>query len=45
MWTNLLLPRVLAAGPHARIVNVASTGYVLSEALLDYNFDVGILKV
>lgn len=41
LWTNLLLPRVLAAGGNARIVNVASTGYVLSEARLDdVNWDV-----
>ncbi|CZR51939.1 related to retinol dehydrogenase 12 [Phialocephala subalpina] len=42
LWTNLLLPRVLAAGGNARIVNVASTGYVLSEARLDdVNWDHG----
>lgn len=35
LWTNLLLPKVLAASEHARIVNVASTGYVLSDARLD----------
>lgn len=40
LWTNLLLERVLAAGPHARIVNVASTGYTLSDVRLeDWNFD------
>ena len=42
LWTNLLLPRVLnAKGENARIVNVSSTGYVCSDALLDdYNFEV-----
>jgi NAD(P)-dependent dehydrogenase (short-subunit alcohol dehydrogenase family) len=41
LWTNLLLPRVLAAGPHARIVNTSSTGYTTGDVRLDdYNFDV-----
>ena len=29
LLTNLLMPEILAAGPHARVVNVSSTGYVL----------------
>ncbi|KAE9380548.1 short-chain dehydrogenase [Stipitochalara longipes BDJ] len=42
LWTNLLLSRVLAAGPHARIVNVASTAYAMSDANLNnYNWDDG----
>lgn len=41
LWTNLLLERVLAAGGHARIVNVSSTGYLLSDVRLeDANWDV-----
>ena len=41
LLTNLLLPRIVAAGPHARIVVVASTGYTLGDVQLDnYNFDV-----
>lgn len=35
LWTNLLLERVLAAGGHARIVNVSSTGYLLSDVRLE----------
>ncbi|TVY19062.1 Retinol dehydrogenase 11 [Lachnellula arida] len=42
LLTNLLLPRIVAAGPHARIVNVASTGYVLGDLDIEnYNFDNG----
>ncbi|TVY33315.1 Retinol dehydrogenase [Lachnellula subtilissima] len=42
LLTNLLLPRIVAAGPHARIVNVASTGYVLGDLDMEnYNFDSG----
>jgi len=41
LLTNLLLPRIMAARPHTRIVNVASTGYTLGDVQLDnYNFDV-----
>jgi len=37
----MLLPRVLAARPHARIVTVATTGCVISEVnLRNYNWDV-----
>lgn len=44
LWTNLLLPKVLAAAPGARIVTVASTGYVLSDvALDDINWSVSLL--
>lgn len=43
LWTNLLMPRVLATGPHARIVKVASTAHTVSETPLDnYNWDVRI---
>ncbi|TVY24980.1 Retinol dehydrogenase [Lachnellula hyalina] len=42
LLTNLLLPRIVAAGPHARIVNVASTGYMLGDLDMEnYNFDNG----
>lgn len=44
LLTNLLLPRIIAAGPNSRIVNVASTGYMLGDVQLDnYNFDVDVL--
>ncbi|KAG4437995.1 hypothetical protein IFR05_006535 [Cadophora sp. M221] len=35
LWTNLLLPRVPAAGPNVRILNVASSVYVMSDVNLD----------
>ncbi|KAH6713788.1 hypothetical protein BKA61DRAFT_482364, partial [Leptodontidium sp. MPI-SDFR-AT-0119] len=35
LWTNLLLPRILAAGPNARILNVASSAYVMNDVNLD----------
>lgn len=45
LLTNLLLPNIIAAGPHARVVNVSSTGYSLGDVRLeDWNFDVSSLS-
>jgi len=42
LWTNLLVPRIEAAGPGSRIVMVASTGYVLGGLRIDdVNWDDG----
>lgn len=42
LLTNLLLPKIIAAGPGARIVNLTSDGYDLSPVRLDdYNFTQG----
>ncbi|TAQ86049.1 hypothetical protein B7494_g5634 [Chlorociboria aeruginascens] len=42
LLTNLLMPLIVAAGDGARIVNVASDGFALSEVRFDdYNFDDG----
>ena len=42
LLTNLLIPKILAAGKGSRIVNVASTGYTLSDIPFDnVNFDDG----
>ncbi|RDL31496.1 Uncharacterized protein BP5553_09705 [Venustampulla echinocandica] len=40
LLTNLLMPKILAAGPGARIVNVSSTGHLLHDVnweSLDFN--------
>ncbi|KAH7304206.1 short-chain dehydrogenase [Stachybotrys elegans] len=42
LFTNLILPKVLAAGPGARIVNVTSRGHRIGPVRLDdYNFSDG----
>ncbi|KAK9365629.1 short-chain dehydrogenase [Lipomyces kononenkoae] len=42
LLTNLLMPKLVAAGPGARIVNVSSIGYLLSEVRFeDLNFQDG----
>jgi len=44
LWTNLLVPRIEAAGPGSRIVMVASTGYVLGGLRIDdVNWDASLL--
>ncbi|KAH6714353.1 short-chain dehydrogenase [Leptodontidium sp. MPI-SDFR-AT-0119] len=35
LWTKLLLPRVLAAGPNGRVVNLGSMAYVMGDVNLD----------
>lgn len=41
LLTNLLMPKILAAGRGARIVNVSSNGYELAGVRFDdYNFEV-----
>lgn len=43
LLTNLLLPKILAAGKGSRIVNVSSTGFELAGVRFDdYNFEVSI---
>ncbi len=42
LLTNLLMPKIEAAGKGARIVNLSSSGYGLGEVRFDdYNFDNG----
>ena len=42
LLTNLLMPKILAAGNGSRIVNLSSNGHYLSEMRFhDYNFDHG----
>ncbi|KAK6381663.1 hypothetical protein LTS17_004722 [Exophiala oligosperma] len=41
LLTNLLMPKILAASPDARVVNVASYGNVLSNVLDDPSFNDG----
>ncbi|KAE8451268.1 hypothetical protein EG329_004433 [Mollisiaceae sp. DMI_Dod_QoI] len=42
LLTNLLMPKILAAGKGARIVNVSSTGFELAGVRFDdYNFEEG----
>ncbi|PVH84908.1 NAD(P)-binding protein [Cadophora sp. DSE1049] len=42
LLTNLLMPKILAAGQGARIVNVSSNGYELAGVRFDdYNFEEG----
>ncbi|KAH9224792.1 hypothetical protein DL95DRAFT_473426 [Leptodontidium sp. 2 PMI_412] len=44
LLTNLLMPKILAAGRGARIVNVSSNGYELAGVRFDdYNFEDGIV--
>lgn len=41
LFTNLIMPKLLAAGPGARIINVGSDGYRLGAIrYFDYNFHV-----
>ncbi|KAF8855918.1 hypothetical protein BDZ45DRAFT_745925 [Acephala macrosclerotiorum] len=42
LLTNLLIPKILTAGPGARIVNLSSNGYQVGEVRFDdYNFSDG----
>ncbi|KAI0383626.1 retinol dehydrogenase 13 [Hypomontagnella monticulosa] len=42
LLTNLIMPKIIAAGPGARIVNVSSRGHKISGVRLDdYNFSNG----
>lgn len=42
LFTNLIMPRILAAGKGARIINVSSSGHKRSAFRFeDYNFEVG----
>jgi NAD(P)-dependent dehydrogenase (short-subunit alcohol dehydrogenase family) len=42
LLTNLLMPKILAAGKGARIINVSSDGYLISPFRFeDYNFSAG----
>jgi hypothetical protein len=46
LFTNLILDKVLASGPGARIVNVSSDGYRLGHVrYYDYNFHVSISQM
>lgn len=41
LFTNLIMPKLLASGPRARVVNVGSDGYRLGAIrYFDYNFHV-----
>ena len=41
LLTNLIMPKILAAGPGARIVNVSSVSHRMADVnLVDYNFEV-----
>lgn len=45
LLTNLLMPKILAASPEARVVNVSSYGNVLSNVLNDPSFKDGKVYV
>ena len=41
LLTNLIMPKILAAGPGARIVNLSSSAHRMADVNLDdYNFEV-----
>ena len=44
LLTNLIMPKILAAGPGSRIVNVSSSAHRMSDIRLkDWNFEVRLL--
>ena len=46
LLTDLIMPKILAAGPGARIVNLSSLSHRMADVNLDdYNFDVNPLSL
>lgn len=45
LFTNLIMELIIAAGPGARIINVASRGHAVSDIRYDdYNWEVSLCK-